>query len=483
MNFHVLTLFPDMITGAFSASILGKAQHKGLLHLHTVNIRDYTLDRHQKVDDYPYGGGAGMLMQAQPVFDAWKSLGGKKRTIYLSPQGKPFTQKIAKELAKEDELVFLCGHYEGIDERVLEEIVTDYVSIGDYILTGGELPALVMMDAIARLVPGVLHNHLSAQGESFHNDLLEYPQYSRPEIWEGKRVPEVLLSGDQRRIRVWQREQAIQRTAAARPDLYTTYLQKEAAVKRLKRYKRENIHLIEAMERGSGEVIYESDASLLLYLQESRICLLGGIGKMRSDDADWLSAIPEQAMGIWIPNIVVNEAESIGKTEDAGRNTQILIRNQLQQRFAYADDRNYCLASYTMREKLPWHSREIFRKETSIPVHTGLTRQGEAETEPILRHQLSAVTKIQSLYVCMVKELPAAVASICEDGSIALPYVEEEFRNTTIAADLTAYLVNLFCEQGRSAFIYMSRNNSQGLKMLSDLRFNISRSEFTYFHN
>jgi len=202
---------------------MGRAAEKGLLTIKAVNIRDYTINKHKKVDDYPYGGGAGMLMQAQPVYDAWRSIvdkiGTKPRTIYLTPQGPTFTQQAAKSFAKEENLIFLCGHYEGIDERVLEEIVTDYVSIGDYVLTGGELPAMVMVDAISRLIPGVLHNDVSAEFESFQDDLLEYPQYSRPEEWHGKKVPPILLSGHHANIEKWRREQSIIRTKERRPDL------------------------------------------------------------------------------------------------------------------------------------------------------------------------------------------------------------------------------------------------------------------------
>ena len=223
MNFHILTLFPDMVMQGLSTSIIGRAKDRGLLSIEAVNIRDYTLERHKKVDDYPYGGGAGMLMQAQPVYDAWKSvvdrIGYKPRTVYLTPQGPTFTQPMAKDLAQEKDLILLCGHYEGIDERVLEEIVTDYVSIGDYVLTGGELPAMVMMDAISRLVPGVLHNEASAEFESFQGNLLEHPHYSRPEVWHEKRVPEVLLSGHHANIEKWRREQSVIRTAERRPDL------------------------------------------------------------------------------------------------------------------------------------------------------------------------------------------------------------------------------------------------------------------------
>ena len=259
MNFHILTLFPEMVENGLKTSIIGRAVAGGLLSIEAVNIRDFAFNKHQSVEDYPYGGGAGMLMQAEPVYLAYKDIeeriqkriqnakmqnaeteeqdaevkvqnagiqdaetvspDKKLRVVYLSPQGKTFDQKMAEELAEEEDLVLLCGHYEGIDERVLEEIVTDYVSIGDYVLTGGELPAMVMVDTISRLVPGVLHNDVSAEFESFQDNLLEYPQYSRPEEWHGKKVPPVLLSGHHANIEKWRREQSILRTYERRPDL------------------------------------------------------------------------------------------------------------------------------------------------------------------------------------------------------------------------------------------------------------------------
>ncbi len=223
MNYHVLTLFPEMITQGLGTSIIGRALGKETISLEAINIRDYANNKHHKVDDYPYGGGAGMVMQAEPVYGAYEAvkekIGYSPRVIYLTPQGQVFDQNLAEELAKEKDLVFLCGHYEGIDERVLEEIVTDYVSIGDYVLTGGELPAMVMIDAISRMVPGVLNNEESAQFESFQDNLLEYPQYSRPETWHEKKVPTVLLSGHHANIEKWRREQSVIRTATRRPDL------------------------------------------------------------------------------------------------------------------------------------------------------------------------------------------------------------------------------------------------------------------------
>lgn len=232
MNFHVLTLFPEMIENAINTSITGRAVENGLISINAVNIRDFSEDKHKRVDDYPYGGGAGMVMQAEPVYKAYGYLVNhiklskedsdsfkKPRVIYVTPQGSVFNQSMAAELAMEEDLIFLCGHYEGIDERVLEMIVTDNISIGDYILTGGELPALVMIDAIARLIPGVLNNETSSEFETFKDNLLEYPQYTRPEVFMGRKVPEVLLSGHHANIESYRRQQSIARTYERRPDL------------------------------------------------------------------------------------------------------------------------------------------------------------------------------------------------------------------------------------------------------------------------
>ena len=223
MNFHVLTLFPEMIMNGLETSILGRAAAKGIVSFEAVNIRDYTLERHGKVDDYPYGGGAGMVMQAEPIYRAYEALvekiGQKPRVIYMTPQGQTFNQSIAEDLAKEEDLVFLCGHYEGVDERVLEMIATDHLSAGDYVLTGGELPAMMMIDCISRLVPGVLNNNVSAEFETFHDNLLEYPHYTRPEVFMGKKVPDILLSGHHANVEKWRREQSIIRTLKNRPEL------------------------------------------------------------------------------------------------------------------------------------------------------------------------------------------------------------------------------------------------------------------------
>ncbi len=228
MRFHVLTLFPEMILNGMSESIIGRAIKNEYISLNVVNIRDYSDNKHMKVDDYPYGGGAGMVMQAPPVVAAYESVvenmnldvtKKKPRVVYMTPQGSVFNQDMAQDFAKEEDLILLCGHYEGIDERALEMIVTDHVSIGDYVLTGGELPAMVVMDCVSRLVPNVLNNDESAVFESFYDGLLEHPQYTRPVEFRGKRVPEVLLSGNHKKIEEWRKEKSLERTRQRRPDL------------------------------------------------------------------------------------------------------------------------------------------------------------------------------------------------------------------------------------------------------------------------
>ncbi len=227
MRIDILTLFPEMCETVLSESIVGRARREGLIDIRTRQIRDYTDDKHGRVDDAPYGGGMGMIMQPQPIYDCFQSLceelGTRPKLIYLSPQGKVLTQEKVKELSKEPNLALLCGHYEGVDERVLEEIVDEEISIGDYVLTGGELPALVLADAIARMQPGVLSDDVCFTEESHFSGLLEYPQYTRPPAWRGRAVPEVLLSGHHANIDAWRAQQSLRRTAERRPDLLDAY--------------------------------------------------------------------------------------------------------------------------------------------------------------------------------------------------------------------------------------------------------------------
>lgn len=284
MKYHVLTLFPDMIRQAAETSILGRAAKNGFISVETVNIRDFSANKHNRVDDYPYGGGAGMVMEAEPVFRAIESVAKtcskRPRVIYLTPQGRVLNQTMVEEFAMEEELVLLCGHYEGIDERVLEEAVTDYVSIGDYVLTGGELGAMVLIDAVSRFVPGVLSNEESSQFESLQDNLLEYPHYTRPEVWHDRQVPEVLLSGDHKKIEAWRREKSLERTKSRRPDLLKKSYQVRSLVYGEGEQRQQAEMLTEALSR-YGEVLdfnrkklrktrwaFEKNDLLLLFLEQ-----------------------------------------------------------------------------------------------------------------------------------------------------------------------------------------------------------------------
>ncbi len=223
MRIDIMTLFPDMCDTVLSESIIGRARKKGILEFHTHQIRDYTTNKQKQVDDYPYGGGQGMIMYAQPIADCFRAIceqsGNRPHLIYMSPQGKTLTQERARELAEMEHLCILCGHYEGVDERVLDALVDEQISIGDYVLTGGELPALVLSDCVSRMIPGVLSEDVCFEDESHYNSLLEYPQYTRPAVWEGREVPAVLLTGHHKNIEAWRREQSLLRTHRHRPDL------------------------------------------------------------------------------------------------------------------------------------------------------------------------------------------------------------------------------------------------------------------------
>ncbi len=228
MNFHVMTLFPDFINEAVSHSILKRAIERDLLKVNAVDIRDFTKNKHKKVDDYTYGGGSGMLMSCEPVYECYKhiskDLTGTTKVLYMSPKGEQLTQQMGEDLSKYDNLIILCGHYEGVDQRVLDEMEALDISIGDYVLTGGELPALVTIDSVSRHIKGVLSNESSMEEESFNNNLLEYPQYTRPEEWNGRVVPSVLLSGDHKKIRDYRLKESIKITKERRPDLYKKYM-------------------------------------------------------------------------------------------------------------------------------------------------------------------------------------------------------------------------------------------------------------------
>lgn len=442
MKFHVMTLFPEMIENGLNTSILGKAAEKGLISFAAVNIRDYTLDKHGKVDDYPYGGGAGMLIQAQPVFDAYQaitaSMKKKPRTIYLTPQGRTFDQKMARELAGEEELVFVCGHYEGIDERVLEEIVTDYVSIGDYVLTGGELPVMVMIDAISRLVPGVLNNDVSAETETFHNDLLEYPQYTRPEIWHEKEVPKVLLSGNHKNITAWRLEQSIARTKIHRTDLYKKYCKKQEVIKRLSKKKRLYIHMMEFLNRGIGEICYEKDMNILL----------GGVDTFmisatsKEEAENMLKDRPELAKGE-----VISAQPFVNEVLALNYGMQVLF--------------TFRQACYTKKVPLPVRYKNI-RVLQSQHLSYVLENYHYAP-EDYVRERVEA----GAMYGAFWEDKLIGFVGIHAEGGMGMLFVEEAYRRQGIGAALESYLINLQVARGETPYCQVMEGNESS-KALQD---------------
>lgn len=472
MNFHILTLFPDMMIQGLSQSIIGRASEKGLLSIEAVNIRDYTLDKHKKVDDYPYGGGAGMLMQAQPVYDAWKAVanriekrnfqkGKKLRTVYLTPQGQTFSQELAKEFAKEEDLVLLCGHYEGIDERVLEEIVTDYVSIGDYVLTGGELPAMVMVDAIARMVPGVLNNEVSGVTESFEGNLLEYPQYSRPEEWNGKRVPDVLLSGNQKKIDVWRREEAIRRTKERRPDMYQRYEALQKCLEYLKKQKLLYMDMIELIQRGQARLVYADGAT---------ICLQDKVG------GAYLHTAEELEQGIRALQVLKEDAEEQGKEGILLVLHQDFMCEPAEQVLGVELIVSCYQAVYTKKEKLPITG--LYRLD-------GKKQNGIAEIRPLTIEYLDVVSKnyhtmddpeyirdrIEAgcMYGAFFDDELAGFVGMHTEGSVGLLEVFPEYRGRHLGKALETYMINLSLERGMTPYGQVVDGNAVSTKLQESL--------------
>ena len=466
MNFHILTLFPEMVMQGLNTSIIGKAMQKELLSIEAVNIRNYTTNKHGKVDDYPYGGGAGMLMQAQPVYDAWKSVadrvGAKSeekpkriRTIYVTPQGPTFTQTMAKELAKEEDLIFLCGHYEGIDERVLEEVVTDYVSIGDYVLTGGELAAMVMIDAISRMVPGVLSNEVSGVTESFEGYLLEYPQYSRPEVWMDKKVPQVLIGGNQRKIREWRREQAEIRTAERRPDLYAEYMRLQDCMEYLKKKKLLHIDMMELIVRGQAVFIAADGANICLQDKESGIY--------------FLTAESVEQGGKLFPLIPQDEETTVVVHQE-------FLKEPLQQ-YLQTDGLLTCyMAVYTKREKLPvtgLYSMDP-NADYGLPQIRRLT---EEYTEEVFRHYSMAedisYTRDRIEKGCMfgafVEDKLVGFAGMHTEGGLGMLEVLPEYRGRGIGKALETYMINLSLEWGHTPYGQIVEGNEVSKKLQESL--------------
>ncbi len=477
MNFHILTLFPEMVMQGLMTSITGRAVQQNKIGMEAVNIRDFTLDKHRKVDDYPYGGGAGMLMQAQPVYDACQSVlkrlpeGGKRRVIYVTPQGEPFTQKKAGELSKADDLLILCGHYEGIDERVLEEIVTDYISIGDYVLTGGELAAMVIVDAVARLVPSVLHNDQSAETESFHGNLLEYPQYSRPEVWHDKAVPPVLLSGNQKKIDEWRKKQAVERTKERRPDLYEKYRILEECKGFLLKQKLLHIDMIECINRCHAEVLYWDGKELLLREQES-----GVFFHSRMEEENLPYHVTDWEAG----RILLKE----------GQKESLCIVLHQEQMIPYVEQLlslQLTVSCYqavcTRREKLP--VRGLYRPDTMETMSGYVIRPLQMEQLPLVVSQYDGdlseayfrtrIEKGQMKGVFQDDDL-AGYIGLHDEGSIGMLQILPAHRGKKLAQVLETVMINEGLERGEIPYAQIQITNQKSLLMQEKLGLSLSKS-------
>ena len=450
MRFGVMTLFPEMIENGFSESILKRAVDAGHISVQAVDIRDYTTDKHGKVDDYTYGGGAGMLIGPQPVYDCYQALvqdkKKKPRTIYVTPQGKRFDQKMAKELAAEEELIFLCGHYEGVDERVLEEIVTDYVSIGDYVLTGGELAVMVMIDAIARLVPGVLNNETSAETESFHNDLLEYPQYTRPPVWHEKEVPQVLLSGNHKNILKWRLEESVKRTKERRPDLYAIYEKKQNVIKRLSKKKRLHIHMIELLARGIGEVVYEKGEDIVLRETSRNIFMI------TAKDEESAKYIVERFVKGYEECVVVQEFVGKVIAERLGIQRQITGEQYM----------------YTDKENLPVVFKDI--RPLTIEHLDYVCAHYRLGDEAYTRQYVKGRIIAGDMFGAFVEERIVGFVGLHVEGSCGLLYVEDAYRGRKIGISLESFAINYVKNQGMTPYVQVECGNENSTKIQEKLK-------------
>lgn len=465
MNFHILTLFPEMVLQGLHTSITGRAVEQKKINIEAVNIRDYTTDKHNKVDDYPYGGGAGMLMQAQPVYDACQSVfekipkDSRRRVIYVTPQGIPFHQAMAEELSRNDDLIFVCGHYEGIDERVLEEVVTDYVSIGDYVLTGGELAAMVMVDAIARLVPGVLNNGLSAETESFHQDLLEYPQYSRPEVWHGRKVPEVLLSGNQKKINQWRLEEAIKRTKERRPDLLEQHKRLQECKEIMMKQKLLHIDMIELINRGRAKLIAQDGGNILLQEPVSKIYFYTALDE-KKDGMKLLEQLSDEVKDD-IELLVAHQSETVSQ-----------IKKLLGIRLLFG-----CYQMvYTKKEQLPISG--LYRNDGK-PTEQGLVIQplgidylqqvidnyDHMDDEEYIRGRIER----GPMFGAFVNDEFAGFIGMHEEGSVGLLEVIPKFRGRKIGKALETYMINYSLQQGMIPYGQVIKGNEVSIKLQESL--------------
>ncbi len=442
MKFTVLTLFPEFVENSLHTSILGRASQKGLLSFNVVNIRDFSKDKNKRVDDYTYGGGAGMLMQAQPVYDAYmscvsgemKETGNLPRTIYVSPKGKRFTQQDAVRFSTEDELVFICGHYEGIDERALEKIGAESFSIGDYVLTGGELPALVMIDAVSRLCPGVLGNDESSETESFSGDLLEYPQYTRPDTWEGMSVPEVLLTGNPKEVNAWRLEKSKEITKKVRPDLYEKYEKRCEILDKLLKDKRNNIQMIEQLRRGTGEIV--SEKPLLIADFRAKVAFLEYDAVLTPDELK--DILPDSLRSVVVGEKCLESIEGDERFEPSCRIVNCVYTEKVHRRVVNKDIRLLDMSACDyVGEHYELGGPEYAKERIAAGAMYGIYDNGEL----------------------------AGFIGSHEEGSIGMLYIDEKYRGKGYAQDLESFMFNRALERGETPYGQVFTDNAASLSL------------------
>ena len=469
MDIKIFSLFPEMFAGPLGSSLLGKARSKDILNIEVINFREYSTNKHRSVDDYPFGGGAGMVLQPEPVISALRDNidlnDPNTEIILMSPQGKVFDQAAACQLSQKKQLAFICGHYEGFDERIRAFVTQEY-SIGDYVLTGGELPAMVMIDAISRMVPGVLANGESGETESFEGDLLEYPQYSRPEEWHGKQVPKVLLSGNQRKIAEWRRQEAERRTQERRPDLYAGYGRLMSCKKVLAGDKLLHVDMTELITRGQAR---------LVFAEGKNICLQDKVSGAYFHTAEDIKA------GCRMLEILHG---------DAGEGSGLLV---LHQEFMTEPTEKYLgfrtamtcnQIVYTKREKLPVTG--LYRMDGKPAENGVVIRQLTMEHLDAVVRDYNTISdeayvtdriKKGALFGAFVDGQLAGFIGMHAEGGIGMLFVSPEYRRRRIGMALETYMINLGLERGERPYgqVEIGNDASKGLQEALGLCFSKGR--------
>ena len=462
MRIDIMTLFPDAVDAMMNASIIGRAQERGFVTIRTHQIREFTTNRQMQVDDYPYGGGRGAVMQADPLYRCWQHIcdeaGQRVHTIYMSPCGRTFDQQVARELkAAYDRLILVCGHYEGVDERFLEECVDEELSLGDFVLTGGEIPAMAVADCLCRMVPGVLPEESCYTEESHWDGLLEYPQYSRPEEWRGKKVPEVLLSGNHKKINAWRLEQSERRTEERRPDLYAKYQEKQKVIKKLSAKKRIFIHMMETLSRGLGEVLYAEGKNVLIYLPEI------GNAMLNAEDEEHL-----EKMLPLIPK-AVSEHSIVTVTDRWNERVSEIL--------GYHGSMLCSQACYTRGEPLPVRHKDI--RQLTVEEVPYVAEHYHLGDEIYVRERIAA----GDVFGIYIEGKLCGFIGCHNDGSMGMLYVEDAYRRQGLAASLEGYLINKQREQGMIPYAHIVNGNEASIQLQERLGLNLSDPTIWWLYN